>query len=363
MKQFHSKFSSLGAIILFLLIFTYFTGPDPVMGKSKPTTTAEIALYDGPDRQQILEEGAKKEKAFVWYTSMNKQWSSVVIKMFEKKYPFLKTNLYRASSEDVVQRYVAEVRGGRGGADALSLGSGEFQNLLDEKLLIPYYSPVGKEYPDNFKDVKNKFWITNRINAFAAAFNTRMLKESEIPKTYADFLDPKWKNKIAVEASDYDWFATLMQVWGEDRGKDYFQKLGGQNLHVRRGHSNLLNLLAAGEFPLVLTEYAYLTEAFKERGAPVEWYYLAPTVVRLEPTGFPKASNHPHAAMLFVDFLIGLEAQNYLGSHGEMAAHPKAKVVPPRLMQIENKVIFDPEVTLPHWNRYIDLYNQWLLKR
>src|SRR3972149_2077020 len=143
----------------------------------------------------------------------------------------------------------------RGGADVIAMGALEYQALLDENLMQPYYTPESEVYPPDLKDAKG-LWVANRVNAFAVAYNKNQLKPEELPKTYEDFLHPKWKGKIAIEEADYDWFFMLMDYWGKQKETASFSKLGGQKLQVRRGHSNLLNLLVAGEYPIILTNYA-----------------------------------------------------------------------------------------------------------
>ncbi len=330
----------------------------------KPQTVAEIAQYKGADRQQILEEGARKEGRFVWYTSMNERWSRNISREFQKRYPFIKSELYRATSEDVIQRYVAESKGKRGGADLINVSALDFQALLDEDLLQPFYTPEAEAYTPYLKDPKG-FWVSNRINAFSVAYNRNQLKTEDLPKTYEDFLHPRWKGKIAIEESDNDWFFMLMNHWGKQKGTEYFTKLGGQNLQTRRGHSNLLNLLVAGEYPLVLTNYAYLAVNFEEeKKAPVGSYYLKPTPVRTEPTGLPKSANHPFSAMLFMDFLLSKDTQQRIANEGEMAAHPQVKMRAKLASYRDNEpTVFDAAKAVPVWNQYVELYDKLLLKR
>jgi len=72
-----------------------------VSASAKPQTVAELAMYKGADRQQILEAGAKKEGKLTFYTSgILKQAVRPVVHAFEKKYPFIKVRIFRGDSEN-----------------------------------------------------------------------------------------------------------------------------------------------------------------------------------------------------------------------------------------------------------------------
>jgi len=74
----------------------------------------EIALYNKPDRQKILVEGAKKEGKVSWYTSLIvDQVVRPVKEAFEKEYPFIQVEFFRGNSERLVQKMFAEYQGKR----------------------------------------------------------------------------------------------------------------------------------------------------------------------------------------------------------------------------------------------------------
>src|SRR3989442_6493204 len=70
----------------------------------------EIYLYRGADREKRILEGAKKEREVVVYTSLNLKDSVPIVEVFERKYGGVKVQLWRSSSEKVLQRAIAEAR-------------------------------------------------------------------------------------------------------------------------------------------------------------------------------------------------------------------------------------------------------------
>ena len=174
-----------------------------------PTESAKIAQMQGADRQQRLVEGAKKEGELTLYTSAPVDDVAVLTGAFEKKYG-VKVKVWRAGSEKVMQRAVTEARAGRFDVDIIDTNGPEMEALHREKLLTEVKSPyLGDLIPQAIQP--HREWVGSRINIFAAAYNTKMVKKEDLPKTYADLLDPKWKGKLGIEAEDWDWFAGVLR--------------------------------------------------------------------------------------------------------------------------------------------------------
>ena len=111
--------------------------------------------------------------------------------------------------------------------------------------------------------------------------------------------------QLGIEAEDFDWFAEILKQMGEERGLRLFRDIIAANgISVRKGHSLLNNLVAAGELPLALTDYGFLAEQSKRKGAPLDWFVMEPAVARAASEGLARNAPHPHAALLFYDFLI-----------------------------------------------------------
>jgi ABC-type Fe3+ transport system substrate-binding protein len=285
--------------------------------------TADIAAYAGPDRAEKLIAGAKKEGTVTVYTSANVDDMAVVTSAFEKKYG-VKVRVWRGSSETLVQRSVTEARGGRYDADVFETGGAAMESLHREKLLQEVKSP-------NFADLDpaaltaHGEWTGTRYNIFVAAYNTKLIKKDELPKSYDDLLDPKWKGKLGIEVDDSDWFGAVIDQLGEQRGLKLFRDIVTTNgISVRKGHSLLANLIISGEVPLALTTYAYRAVQLKSSGAPVDWFAIPPTIARFEGAGVARRAAHPNAAILFFDFML-TDAQELLRNRAYFPASRKVK--------------------------------------
>ncbi len=281
-----------------------------------------IFFYQGKDRAQRVLAGAKKEGAINLYCVMGLEQMNPIAQAFEKKYG-IKVNLWRSSSENVLQRAITESQGGRFDADVLEIGGPELEALHREKLLQQIKSPYFQELiPQAIPP--HQEWVGSRINVFVHAYNTAKVKKEELPKTYEDLLDPKWKGRLGVEAANLDWFSTLVRELGEEKGLRLFKDMVAANgLSVRKGHPVLVSLVASGEIPLALATYSYFVDKLKkEKAAPIDWFVMAPAIVRVTGVGVAKKAPHPYAALLFYDFMLSA-AQPLLLEFGITPANKK----------------------------------------
>jgi iron(III) transport system substrate-binding protein len=287
---------------------------------------ADIATYQGQDRTQRLVAGAKREGTFTIYTSATVDDMSVLTAAFQKKFG-VKAQVWRASSENIIQRASTEARGGRFDVDVFETDGVTMEALYREKLLQEVNSPhAGELIPAAIP--AHRQWIGDRVQIFTAAYNTRVVKKADLPKSYDDLLDPKWKGKLAVEAADHDWLSAVVSEMGEDKGLKLFRDLVARNgLSVRKGHTLLANLVVSGEVPLALTTYLYKVQQLKNDGAPIDWLALPPEIARAQGAGLARKSPHPHAGVLFMDFLLS-EAQSILATRDFIPTNVKIKPLP-----------------------------------
>src|SRR5262249_20695371 len=181
------------------------------------------------------------------------------------------------------------------------------ENLLQE-VKSPYLADIIPE-----AIAPHRQWVSVYLSTFVQAYNTNLVRKESLPKTYFDLLNPEWKGRIAIEAEDFDWFAQVVMDLGEARGLRLFRDIVATNgISVRKGHSLLTNLVAAGEGPLALTVYGFLAEQAKTRGAPLDWFVIPPAIARPTAEGLARNAPHPHAAGAVFDFLIGDEGQQIL---------------------------------------------------
>ena len=267
------------------------------------SVAAQPTQYEGVDRTQRLIEGARREGVVNVYSSMvDKDLRRLAIE-FEKKYA-IKVNVWRSGKNKVLQRTLTEAQAGRYEADVVHNPAPEMEALVREKLLQEVRSPVQAELIAGAMP-EHRMWAGPRIYIFVQAYNTNKVKREELPKTWAEFLNPRWKGRLGIEGKEQEWFYTLVQTMGEANGLAFFRQLVATNgLSVRMGNALLNNMVVAGEVPMALTLYSYLPEQSKNAGAPIDWFALSPTIAYTDGIGVTKNAPHPHAAVLFYDFML-----------------------------------------------------------
>jgi iron(III) transport system substrate-binding protein len=327
-----------------------------VKAQASANNIAALAALTGAERQKRLAEGAKKEGVVSIYTSMPLDDMAALTSAFEAKYG-VKAKVWRSGSEKILQRGLLEAKANRFEVDVFETNSPETEVLSREKVLIAANSPYLNELiPQAIPS--HKEWIATRLNIFTCAYNTKLVKKEELPKTYQDLLDPKWKGKLSVEADDSDWLAETVMKMGEEKGLALFREIARKNaVSVRKGHTLLSNLVASGEVPLALTVYNYKIEQMKNSGAPIDWFALDPTIARPNANGVARNAPHPHAALLFQDFEL-TEGQVILGKRDFI---PTSTKVPSNLNKMP-LIFANPKTTLDDgqkWNKiYDDIFNR-----
>src|SRR6266545_343568 len=260
-----------------------------------------------------LIEGAKKEGKMVFYSSLNIEDNNGLLKKFEEKYPFVKTELNRLSADRLLIRFQSEARARKHAADVLLNGGARTYITKKEGLLMKYVSPESKFYGPGFKD-PDGYWTDAYLNAHVLVYNTRMLKVQEVPRSHADLLQPQWKGKFAMVSKAYEWFLKYLKVTGEEQGLQFFKRLAQQKPEFRIGSSQVADLVAAGEHPIGINTYSTNVEDLKTRSAPVEWVPLDPVIATLHPIAVSAQAPHPNAAKLFVDYVLSKEGMTLLRS-------------------------------------------------
>jgi iron(III) transport system substrate-binding protein len=331
-------------------------GPAIALAQGKPGPHSELYLYKGADRDQRVAAAAKQEGTVVVYTSLNTKDSVPIVEVFEKKYG-VKVELWRSSSEKVLQRAVTEARAGRYAVDAFELNGPELEAMWREGLLDRFYSPQAKNMPPQ-AFAKNGAYVADRFNFFTIAYNTNLVKPNEVPSSYEDLLKPAWVGRIGIEASDTDWFGSIVHAMGEKKGLAFFRKLADMKPQMRTGHTLMAELVSSGEIALAATIYNHNAERLKVKGAPIEWKALAPTFGRPNGVAVAKRAEHPNAALLFADFMLSLEGQRLIQKVNRVPASNK---VDSKLNDFPYQMI-DPIVVIDEAPKWEKLWSELFLK-
>jgi iron(III) transport system substrate-binding protein len=318
--------------------------------------TAAIALHEGADRQQRLVEGAKKEGSLTLYATTPIEYLRVIIAGFEKKYE-VKVNLWRARSENILQRIVSEARSTNASFDVVECITPPMEAMRREGLLQRVNAPVHAEL-QAWGLPAHREWAATQLYMFVQSYNTDKVRKEDLPRTYADLLDPKWKGKLTMEGSDHEWFSEVIKQMGDEKGRKFWRDLvAGNGLQVRTGHSLLNNLVGAGEVPMALTVYNSDPETLKKKGSPIDWFAIEPAIAIPNGVGVSRKAPHPHAAVLFYEYMLGEDAQQVLAKIGYVTSQKKIASTFSKSFKV-----LDPAQLLEEFNQSSALFDQIVIK-
>jgi iron(III) transport system substrate-binding protein len=189
-----------------------------------------------------------------------------------------------------------------------------------------FYSPHLAEYPAELKDAKG-FWGSTNVYFMTLGYNTRTVKAAELPKTYEDLLNPRWKGQMMWSTSRGSgapqFIGNIFVSMGQEAGKAYLQKLKQQNIAKSTASARqILDMVIAGEYPIAIQIFNHHAYISKVAGAPVDWQPLEPVTATNNTIGVAKNAPHPYAAMLFIDFVLSRQGQKVFQASNYLPAHP-----------------------------------------
>ena len=349
--------------VVLALVIGFHGWPSVHAAQSKAMSAAELALYKGKDREAVLLEGAKKEGQLTFYTS-NTWVAGPVSQEFEKKYPFIKANVWRSDSKALLKRLTEEHAAGRYLADVVETSPEYVTLLVRSSLLQDHFSPELGAYDDDAK-VKGKNGVlawTNREIYISLGYNTKLISGGEVPKALKDYLDPKWKGKMAIAGTTTgtQWVGAVLDAMG----REFLEKLSAQEISVQNmSGAALSGLVASGEVPLSPTIFNSNIFTHKQKNAPVEWRPIDPVIAGVGTSGLIVNAPHPHAALLFLDYLHSKFGQQVAMKGGLSSARTDIGSLEQKFNKIYMESKYSPEELEKKFNEWEALMRKLFIRQ
>lgn len=348
---------------IFLLIAFCFAS---AQAKEPEDVWKELEKLPAQERQKRLVEGAKAEGKIVFYGNINAENLEKIRVEFEKVYPGVKLEIWRAAGEKISNRALTEARAGQFLADLIGPSNEHVSALIRANVLGRYNSPERAAYPDSHKD-RSGYWTSYDYNVAVIAYNTKLVPPAGAPKKHEDFLDPRWKGAFAIDMDSDKTIMGWLKTWGPEKTKNFMQGLAKNEVTVRKGHSLITELLCAGEFKAAVELYAYrLADVKHKKGCPVEIVFPDPTPATASPVAVGKGAPHPHGAALLMDYLLSQTGQKIFSDFGRISSRRDVRPKYPELEMEANGVrilLLRPEDTDQLGKQYQQLREEFLLGR
>lgn len=306
----------------------------------------------------LYKKAVKEGGTLNFYGTLAQINAAKILPVFEKRFPGIKINHVDATADKLAVRAITEARGGKVFADVFQISLENILQLHDQKLLLEQLPAEAAAYPDN---LKGSYWLASSMTIMTAAWNTNMVKKADEPKQLDDFADPKWKGKLIGEPRDVELLIGLARhkFKNDEKAVSLIKAIAANNVEFHKGHSDLAELLVAGQSAACITCYSHHYPSRIRKGAPVG-YMLSEGIATINATALPKGAPHPNTAWLFARWAASEEGQKVYSQGGRNPAHPKVepkeKIRPAVLYPIGTSEIKD-------WKKYDKIWKEAFMLR
>jgi iron(III) transport system substrate-binding protein len=271
---------------------------------------------------ELYKKALKEGGVLNCYCSLAQINAEKIYPVFEKRFPGLKINHVDATSDKLSARAITEARGGKTIADVVEFGLEDINKIHEQRLILDKAPPEAAAYPDN---LKGPYWTANNLIFFVGAWNTEKVKKEEEPKFLDDFGDPRWKGRLIAEPRDYEILIGLTHKHKSfEKARAVLARIAANNVEFHKGHSQLAELLVAGQAAACFTCYSHHYPSRKRKGAPVD-YMLSEGAAGIIAVAVMKDAPHPNTAWLFNRWAASEEGQKVYSDGGRTPAHPKVE--------------------------------------
>lgn len=271
----------------------------------------------GQQRLDKLVQLAKDQGGSCGYYHAGKQ--KVDVAAFEKK-TGLKINDFQATSERAAEKVLQEKQANQVNSAVMLLSAADIEALAKKGGVAPLKTPALDDVTDKFKGTD---WVSPIAIMEMPTYNSDQVKAADLPHTWVDFFT-KFNGRKAIEATDWDWFATMVQYLesSQNMTEDQAIKLitdGLRGATTVDGHTLTGNLLASGQYGFVPNFFAHYFDGLKSKGAPIAYDTPTPDMPPMTTTlgmGITAGAKNPACGLAYLEWSMSSEGQAVVDSKG-----------------------------------------------
>ena len=313
---------------------------------------------DHPWLDQSLLAAAKAEGTLIVYSSTNEQEGLPLFKIFEDA-TGIKVQYVRAADSPLMSRMAIEFRAQQKAWDILHTTT---INKVPPQMMAQIEPPEAKALVPEARD-SGKRWYGVYANYNGPAYNTNLVKASELPKTYEELAQRKqWAGKVAIDGTDNEWLKAMFEHFGEQKGTQLIKDMVANLKPVLTdGHLAMARATGAGEYAISLNNYVNLSTNVKLGGGAIEIWAMDPVALMFGQVGVNSIAPHPNAARLAANFMLSQECQQFLAKFGRLPTRNDVQDNPPGTVAMLKKQKVIPALLKPEeekvWQRkFADLF-------
>jgi len=319
-------------------------------GSTAPVATAAPAAAASPavggplPTGPAVLEAARKEGSVLYYTSIDLQYHATVAKAFAEKTGGVKLELQRLASGETYNRIMREYQSSLKTADVIEGIFSQFAEYKQKGMLTLYKPAEAAKHATKFDDPEG-YYAVQRGSVYTLVYNTKLVTGADIPKSWRDAADPKWKGKISicsplVSAGCLEQLLVLTDLYGWQ----YLEKLKANDVLVVGSAVEPVNKANAGERPLGIGGVTSNVGQLAAGGNPVAIAWPEEgNVAAVLGAGIVSNAPHPNAAKALIDFLHSPENQQLQADAYFQVPSSNVKLPPGAKTLAEIKLLNIPE--------------------
>ncbi len=281
----------------------------------------------------LLEAAKAEGGTVVVYSTTNEEEGLPLWKLFEDA-TGIKAQYVRASDSQILGRVTIEARAGQKTWDIAQTANVQ---KFPDPMMLAFEPPEAKNiFPE--ARAENKRWYGVYSNYNTPAYNTKMIKKEDLPKSFEDFSKhPEWAGKVVIDSTDHVWLATVFKFYGEEKARKVLKEfVSVVKPVVIDGHLAVARAVGAGEYWFALNNYLNLTVNQKLAGASTDYFLMDPVPLFYGQVGVSANAPHPKTALLAANFSLSKEAQTHLATFGRMPTRADVETNPPGIVKEVN---------------------------
>ena len=319
----------------------------------------ELAKGKAEERSKRIEDGARKEGKLNFIHTFRGKLARDHVRLFEKRYPFVKVDMADMGSQDAAERFIAEETAGRHLTDTISLAVPDLPDILKQNLLARYPTPATSRLPKQFQGFldKQERWVPWYWSEHGISHNTNLIPPEKAPKTWDDLCNPAYKGQVSFDPPETRFMVGLFIMMGEQKFQNWLKCMGQNQPIIQRGHTQRMNLMLSGDHAIQGDNFLYVgaQEKKKDPKTPYAIVYSAPILAYAGVMVINKNAQNPHAAALFADWTLSEESQKYVADEFRGPLIGKHPYLPDNINVVTFGYVSDEIVDRLHnyWNQYI----------
>jgi iron(III) transport system substrate-binding protein len=272
---------------------------------------------------------AKKEGKLRVSSGLESANFKPLLAAFKQKYPFVTDIQFgEVQGTDSYQRFILEMKAGASKEWDVPHIPIDFAleyppYLAKHDILGMAKQGVLKIDPRMIHPVeRNMVAVTSNLTV--VPYNKKLISSDKVPTKWEDFLKPEFKGKQILADIRPLSLAGLVPAWGLEKTLVFAGNLAAQQPVWGSGATRLNTRIASGEYPVYLaSNFSSVKRAMSKDPTGTLSYKIVepiPTRVVDQSCGILKTSDHPHAALLWIEFLSSREGQEIIDKHEPLRA-------------------------------------------